>query len=136
MIRSILAVDQEKLDSISDAPKLTTYERKILADLIEILTPFEEATAFSQTENQPSAGYVIPCIRGLKHQLKSMITTYNCSLVSALKESVERGFSVYEADDLYHIAAIVDPCFKLLRCDSEEGKEDTKKLLSDFAADT
>ena len=136
MIRSILAVDQEKLDSISDAPKLTTYERKNLADLIEILTPFEEATDFSQTENQPSAGYVIPCICGLKHQLKSMITTYNCSLFSVLKESVERRFSVYEADDLYHIAAIVDPCFKLLWCDSEEEKEDMKKLLSDFAADT
>ena len=65
-----------------------------------------------------------------------MVTTYNCSLVSALKESVEHRFSVYEADDLYHIAAIVDPRFKLLWCDSEEEKEDMKKLLSDFAADT
>ena len=30
----------------------------------------------------------------------------------------------------------MDPRFKLLWCDSEEEKEDMKKLLSDFAADT
>ena len=29
MIRSILAVDQQKLDSLQDAPKLTLYEKNI-----------------------------------------------------------------------------------------------------------
>ncbi len=79
MIRSILAVDQVKLDSILDAPKLTMYERNVLSDLVEIFTPFEEATDFSQVQNHPSVGYVLPCICGLQHQLRGMNSRYNCS---------------------------------------------------------
>ena len=48
MIQSILPADQEKLNSIEGNPaKLTPYERNILNDLVEVLTPFEEATDFS-----------------------------------------------------------------------------------------
>ena len=41
MIRSVLAIDERKLLEFDDAPKLTTHERNILHDLVEILTPFE-----------------------------------------------------------------------------------------------
>ena len=60
MICSILAADPQKLDALEDAPKVTLYERNILKDLIEILTPFEEATDFSQVDHHPAAGYVLP----------------------------------------------------------------------------
>ena len=62
MVKSILAIDPKKLDELQDAPKIMLYERNVLKDIIEILTPFEEATDFSQVQNHPSAGYVIPCI--------------------------------------------------------------------------
>ena len=39
MIRSILRIPQ-KLNSLDIQHKLTSYDRKILEDLIEILTPF------------------------------------------------------------------------------------------------
>lgn len=61
MIRSILAIPPQNLDGI-DVPKLTVYERNMIKDIIDILGPFEEATDFAQTENLPSAGYVLPCI--------------------------------------------------------------------------
>ena len=65
MIKSILVVNQETLDFVSDVPKLTLHDYNV----VEMLTPFEKATDFSQAENQPSAGNVILCIRGLQYQL-------------------------------------------------------------------
>lgn len=105
MIRSILAADPGKLDELVDAPKLTAHERSILKDLLEILTPFEEATDFSQIEHHPSAGYVLPCIRGLKHQLNSMASRYNSSFLSALKTSLNRRMNAFELNHIYQLAA-------------------------------
>ena len=44
MIRSVLRIPDEKLSSLSTPHKLTSYDRKILEDLVEILTPFETVT--------------------------------------------------------------------------------------------
>jgi len=46
MIRSVLAVSEDKLEGLENAPKLTSHEKNILRDIMEILTPFEEATDF------------------------------------------------------------------------------------------
>ena len=48
MIRSILAIPSVKLNSL-DALDLTTYERNVIKE-VEILTPFEKATDFAQTD--------------------------------------------------------------------------------------
>ena len=130
MIRSILDARTEKLDSLPDAPKLMSYERSTLKDLIEILTPFEEATDFSQIENFPTAGYVLPCIRGLKHQVTRMTSKYHSSLVMALKSSILQRLSVYEENDVYCIAAMLDPRFKVLWCESSTEVADMKKILN------
>ncbi len=50
-IRSILRILVEKLQQIECQQKLITYERSILKDLVEILTPFEEATDATQGQN-------------------------------------------------------------------------------------
>ena len=44
MIRSILRIPEDQLDSLGTAHKLTAYDRKLLEDLIVILMPFESAT--------------------------------------------------------------------------------------------
>jgi hypothetical protein len=108
MVRSILAIPATKLDSI-DAPKLTAYEQNIKRDIIEILTPFEEATDFAQVENCPSADYILPCIRGLEHQLNSMVSKYHSSFVIALQCSLVKRMAVYDTKKDYIVAAILDP---------------------------
>ena len=90
MIRSVLAIDEQKLLELKDAPKLTTHERNILHDLVDILTPFEEATDFVQVGCVPSAGYVLPCIRGLNHHIQNIVSKYNSSFAAALKLSLKK----------------------------------------------
>ena len=58
MIRSIFEVPESKLAELEEAPKLTTHEKNVLRDIMEILTPFEEATDFVQIGCIPSAGHV------------------------------------------------------------------------------
>ena len=50
MIRSILQIPESKLQDIDYSVKLTAYERKLLKELCEILTPFEEATHLIQQQ--------------------------------------------------------------------------------------
>ena len=53
-----MAIPPSKLESV-EAPLLTPYERNIMQDLVEILTPFKEVTDFVQVVNFPSAEYFI-----------------------------------------------------------------------------
>ena len=80
MIKSLLTIEERKLLEIEDAPKLTSHERHILNDIVEILTLFEEATDFVQVGLIPSAGYVLPCIRGLNHHMQNIVSKFNTSL--------------------------------------------------------
>ncbi len=50
MIRSILAIPEEKLNALPTAT-LTQYDRNILKDVIDILEPFEIATKQIQAES-------------------------------------------------------------------------------------
>ena len=129
MIQSILAIPSIKLDSL-DVPKLSTYERNLIKEVVEILTPFEEATDFAQIEDYPSAGYVLPCIRSLKHQLANSITKpYHSSFVLSLKDSLTRRMAIYETMNDYILAAILDPRFKLLWCQDDDKKTRVKTIL-------
>ena len=113
MIKFILAITSTKLDSL-DAPKLTAYEGNIIKEIIEILTPFVEAIDFAQVEDYP-AGYVLPCVRGLEHQLSMMVTKYHYSFVLALNRSLTSPKAIYETKNDYIMAAILDPRFKLMK---------------------
>ena len=62
MIRSVLSIPASKLSEVEGIPTLTAHDRNLLQDILEILTPFEEATDFVQVECVPSAGYVLPCV--------------------------------------------------------------------------
>ena len=112
MIKSILKVDKNKLNTL-DTAKLAAYGRNTLNDVVEILSPFEEATNISQIENKVSSSLVIPCIRGLRAQLSTLRIKYSNALVKELAESLERRLSIYESEDTYTTASILDPRFKL-----------------------
>lgn len=119
MIRSVLSIPESKLAELDDAPKLTSHDRNVLRDIIEILTPFEEATDFIQVSCIPSAGYVMPCVRGLSHHVQGMASKYHSSFVLTLRQSLRKRLGYYEEQQVYIIAAILDPRFKLRWCFEE-----------------
>ena len=116
MIRSVLCIPESKLSELDGAPKLSAYDWNVLRDIVEILTPFEEATDSVQVDHVPSAGYVLPCIKGLSHHLKGMVSKYHSALVNGLKSSLERRMPYYEGNETYILAAMLDPRFKLRWC--------------------
>lgn len=131
MIRSVLTISEEKLAQVEGVPCLTAHDRNILHDIIEILTPFEEATDFAQLENIPPAGYVLPCIRGLRHQLQKMTSKYHSGFIRGLKESFEKRMIDYEQNTTYIHAAILDPRFKLRWCKDVAEKSILQQELKD-----
>lgn len=122
MIKSILKVDKEKLNTLNTA-KLASYELNSLRDFVEILSPFEEATKIAQIENEVSSSLVIPCIRGLRAQMTTLCDKYSNGLVRELTESLERRLSKYESGDIYKIASTLDPRFKLKWCKNRVEKD-------------
>ena len=109
MIRSVLSIPADKLDQLN-TQKLTYHERSLLIDLLEILSPFEEATDVIQKQNTTSANFIIPCIHGLNAVLSNTHSKFQSYLVSTLKSSVNRRLSSYYQQRMYLIiAAMLDP---------------------------
>ena len=129
MIGSVLLVPESKLAEVDEAPKLTSHERNVLRDIVEILTPFEEATDFVQTDCIPSAGYVLPCVRGLNHHVQGMASKYHSTFVLALKQSLRKRMSYYEEKEIYITATILDPRFKLRWYFGETEKKDFTEMI-------
>ena len=130
MIRSVLSVSESKLAELGEAPKLTSHERNILRDIMEILIPFEEATDFVQIGCVPSAGYVLPCIQGLNHHVQGMVSKYHSTFVQALKQSLRKRIAYYEEKEVYITAAILDPQFKLQWCFNETEKKEFTEMIT------
>ena len=65
-----MSIPESKIDELDDAPKITSHDKNILRDIIEMLAPFEEATDFVQV-----SCYVIPWIRGLSTSVGTYIST-------------------------------------------------------------
>ena len=96
-------MEESKLSEVLElnrAPKLTTHDRNILQDLVQILQPFKEATDSAQVGCTPSAGYLLPSVRGLIHHVKHMISKYSSSLISALKISFKKRMSYHEENNV------------------------------------
>ena len=129
MIRSVLAVSDSVLSRVENVPKLTTHEKNLLQDMVDILTPFEEATEFVQVGCVPSAGYVLPCIRGLYHHIENMVSKYHSGLVRGLKQSLQKHMPYYEENETYIVAGILDPRFKLRWCSDDVERARSLDLL-------
>lgn len=118
MLKSILAVDEEKLNQL-DCIKLTSYERKVLQELCLILKPFEEVTLEVQKESSVSASLAIPLTIALKSHMHSISGTFNSKMLKSLKISIEKRLSKYENNEDFITATVLDPRFKLTWCINE-----------------
>ena len=120
MIRSILAI---KLAEVDGALTLNAHDRNILHDIVNILTPFEEACS----NRAHSISWI--CF-ALHKRFKASFAEYDHSgFVRAL---FERRMPEYEQNKTYIHAAILDPRFKLRWC--EERKE-LENELNDKASE-
>ena len=119
---------------LEGTPPLTTHDRNILKDIVEILTPFQEATDFVQVSCVPSAGYIVPCVKGLQYHMDKISTKYHSSFVLALKESLLKRMPYYEENETYILASILDPRFKLRWCQSDGDKLRYIAMLKDAAS--
>lgn len=133
-VRSILAIDNIKLDSlpgISEEQFLTVRERLILKEFVEIMVGFEEATNRVQGELVVTASWVIPCIMGLQKHLEKT-WTWNRPLVQSLSFNMSR-VSQYLSKKHFRRATMLDPRFKL-SCfqNAEEDREDLQNLIEVF----
>ena len=116
MVRSILAVPAEKLRELNTPQQLTAYDRRILEDLMEILTPFESATHHVQGDQVVTGSMVVPCVKVLKAEMNKLSAKYSSNFVATLKASVDRRLSCYEEHDDFMTASALDPRFKLQWC--------------------
>ncbi|XP_053373931.1 zinc finger BED domain-containing protein 4-like [Mercenaria mercenaria] len=128
MIKSILNIPEEKLNLVEYSLKLTSYERKLLSEICKILSPFELATNMIQNDKTVSASMTIPVTIGLKRHLKNVQCDYNSNLVKRLRESTEQRMSIYEEEDTFVTAAILDPRFKLTWCEPDQTQRYTTNL--------
>ena len=134
-IRSVLKIPQSKLDAIGCPHRLTTYERNILTDLLEILTPFQIATDLLQGQNVVTASRVVPVVRGLRATVKTLQSKYNCALLTQLKKSVEKRLAPFEDKEVFRLAAALDPRYKLSWCNTQQERDAMKELLITKAAE-
>ena len=125
MLKSILQVPQDVLDSIDFVYKPRAHELK---HMCIILQPFEEATNASQSENIVTSSEVIICIRSLREQLLNMTKNYNCRLLTTLQDSLQKRLSKYEEMEAFQLTASLDPRYKLDWCTDAEF-ENVKEIL-------
>lgn len=127
MIRSILRIPKEKLDS-QDTHHLTVYDRKIMEDLVEILSSLETDTHCVQDDQVVTSSMIIPWVRVLKSTIETLSRKYTCRFVVSLKASVNKRLSRYE--DAFVLASALDPRFKLKWSTPSEYDDFKQKLLS------
>ena len=104
----------------------------ILQDLVEILTPLNKATDIVQTRISwvPSARYVLPCVRRLKHHIYKL---WYLNIIQTLHKywwTQRTRMPLYKENKIYITALIVDPRFKLRWCLRDETKEFRDMVVS------
>ena len=102
-----------------------------MKELVAILAPFDEASEFAQVESHPSAGYVLPCIRGLQHHLNSIVTRYHSGFINELKQFLSKRMAIYNTKVDYMIASALDSRFKLMWCRDGDEKNHVKDMMKD-----
>ena len=70
-IRSLLNIPVEKLGQLA-CPHLSVQERYLLREFAKFLTPFEEATYFTQRPSSLAVSCIIPRIKGIRETMEKM----------------------------------------------------------------
>ena len=135
MVRSVLKVPEDKLKEAVrgllgpvTSRTLTTLERTLLKEYVEVMQPFEEATNCVQGEDRVTMSNVLPRIRGLRFKLESIHSVYCKQLITDLLLSINARLHKYEINVLYITGAVLDPRFKLHWCMRNE-VEDCKNTV-------
>ena len=105
MIRSILRIPEEKLNSLDTTVHLSAYECNILEDVVEILTPFETATYCIQGDNVVTSSMVVSCVHVLKKTFESLSEKFSTRFVAQLCSSIDKRLTRYEECDAFLTAA-------------------------------
>ncbi|KAJ7303242.1 hypothetical protein JRQ81_012178 [Phrynocephalus forsythii] len=135
-VNAFLELDEEQMGKVLDDAnrahlKLSVTEYGQLKELSHILQPFLEATTVVQEDKGATISVVVPSVVGLHHHLRHLEAVYLGGMVAALRESLETRFAgILGAagllppgppgrggeplgfhDDIYFIAAVLDPNF-------------------------
>ncbi|XP_071791964.1 E3 SUMO-protein ligase ZBED1-like [Asterias amurensis] len=133
MLKSLVTADPARLEMVDYPHKLSDSEMQVIGEIIDILSPFEAATDQCRGQNVVTASLVIPCIRGLREELKDLPSNNKSSkMVTFLEASFDKHLTKYEEDEAFQLAAVLDPRWKLDWCkqDTDEAKT-VAKLLRD-----
>ena len=79
----------------------------MVIDLVEFLTPSEDATMSVQIENDVSLSYILPCIRGLDSKLSLFESDYHSKFIETLYSSLLRRMEPYETSKLTELQLLL-----------------------------
>ncbi|KAK2152400.1 hypothetical protein LSH36_330g11018 [Paralvinella palmiformis] len=130
MLRSVVKIPQDVLNSLEYSGKPTAYDMKNISELCEVLLPFEEATDAVQGELVVTSSTVLICIRGLRAEMQRLRDIYSSRLVATLQAGIEKRLARYEEMDDFKQATKLDPRFKLDWCQNDESREVRDLLTS------
>ena len=116
MVRSVLEIPADIIDTVPSTVKLGAADRQILDEFIYIMRPFEMATDINQGDNYITASTVVPTILGLRYHLDNLSLKCNVSLVKELHLSVTKRLQKYVDSETYRCASALDPRFKAAWC--------------------
>lgn len=120
IVRAIASTTHDRLqNALSGVKSLSHEDYAVLAELVEILEPFEEAYNLYREGHKVTASYVIPCIRGLKMHLGNVKVVHLGPVVSRLDQFINADLAKYEANETYALCSMLDPRFKLAWCPEE-----------------
>lgn len=80
------------MKSLDTKCKVSTYERKLLQELCQILDPLEHATLLVQKEVNESASLTIPVTLGIKHQLRQISAIHINKMIQSHIHSWNPGY--------------------------------------------
>ena len=109
MVRSILNIPDEKLRSLDKQDQLTAYDRNILKDVIEVLTPCESATHCVQSDRVVTGSMAVPCVRILKAELEALYNQFSSKFVLA-KNFMHKRLTKYEDYKAFQTASVAESC--------------------------
>lgn len=98
--------------------KLSKYELRLATDLIELLSPVEEATELLQKRHE-TAGILLPALRNIEVSLAEILSkgTLLCKeAAKGLQRSLEKRFGNTWTDSIFLMGALLDPRFKTTWC--------------------
>ena len=137
MIQRILqtrdAISKVLLNTSKALLPLSADEVYVLEDLMQILSPFEQATLHTSSSSLVTVSMVIPIVCGLLHNLENLraklVTDLGIQACTILIKSTKERLVPYETSLNTRIATLLDPRFKKDGFLSEFNVTEAEKIL-------